>query len=205
MSKDGTLALIPTVAADQMRLMWSMRPEVATKVSVMSNDELVVVANKLLGRKLGCVTACSRKVVLDLPWKIADLAHVGRVLLMGNAAHTIYPAAAQGFNLGMQDIAILLYEYTQQIDKTEIVKWFADYVVTAKPLQQKRISFVRMQHCFGKYTIGQSFMAKALGFMDLLRPISNAVAASYMGTDVDGKYLDVLRMEFKRRKILDAV
>jgi 2-octaprenyl-6-methoxyphenol hydroxylase len=205
MSKDGTLALIPTVEPDKTRLMWSMRPDIATKVSAMSNDELVIAANKLLGRKLGCLTACSRKVVLDLPWKIADRVHSGRVLLMGNAAHTIYPAAAQGFNLGMQDISILLYQYMQQSDKTDIVKWFADYVEAAKPLQQKRIAFVRMQHCFGKYTIGQSIMAKALGFMDLLRPVSNAVAATYMGADVDGKYLDVLRMEVQRRKILDAV
>ncbi len=48
-------------------------------------------------------------------------------------------------------------------------------------------------------------MAKALGFMDLVRPISNTVAASYMAADVDGKYLDGLRMELAARKLVDVV
>ena len=204
MSRAGTLALIPTVDSEKTRLMWSMSQETAEKVKAKSDLEMIAWANKLLGRKLGCIESCSRKVFLDLPWKIAQRAQAGRVLLMGNAAHTIYPAAAQGFNLGMQDISILLYEYTQMRDKADVTAWFKNYLNLALPLQKKRIAFVKTQHCFNQYTIGQSIMAKALGVMDLIRPVSNTVAATYMGADVDGKYLDVIRMELMQRKVVDA-
>lgn len=203
MTREGTLALIPTTTPNTSRLMWSMQESVAADLQQCTPEQLVERANKLLGTQLGCIEACLRHVFLPLPWRIAREAQQQRVLLMGNAAHTIYPAAAQGFNLGLQDIAILLYSLEQQ--RSDVKAWFAAYLADAKKLQHKRISFVKTQHCFNKYTLTQSIMAKTLGLMDILRPVSNTVAASYMGTDIDAKYLDTVQMMLAARKVADAV
>ena len=46
---------------------------------------------------------------------LAERQAVGRVVLMGNAAHTIHPVAGQGFNLCMRDAHVLLrYVQAQQ-------------------------------------------------------------------------------------------
>ena len=44
---------------------------------------------------------------------------VGRVILMGNAAHTIHPVAGQGFNLCMRDADVLMRYITTQIAQSD--------------------------------------------------------------------------------------
>ena len=205
MTQQGTLALIPTDIDKKYRLMWSMSKEQAAELKELDTTLLVARVNKMLGRKFGCIDTCTRKVFLDLPWRLAQQQYKNNILLMGNAAHTIYPAAAQGFNLGMQDISILLYGLTKYPEQVSVKKWFSDYVSIAEPLQRKKINFVRVQHNFNKSKLGQSLMAKFLGFSDLLRPMSNALAASYMGTNIDGKYLDELRRYLAMRKLPDVI
>ena len=39
---------------------------------------------------------------------------MGRVVLMGNAAHTIHPVAGQGFNLCMRDAHVLVRYLKEQ-------------------------------------------------------------------------------------------
>ena len=50
------------------------------------------------------------------------LAHkqaVGRVILMGNAAHTIHPVAGQGFNLCLRDADVLLRYLVNQLSASD--------------------------------------------------------------------------------------
>ena len=50
------------------------------------------------------------------------LAHkqaVGRVILMGNAAHTIHPVAGQGFNLCLRDADVLVRYLVNQLTASD--------------------------------------------------------------------------------------
>jgi 2-octaprenyl-6-methoxyphenol hydroxylase len=205
MSADGTLALIPTVGHNIYRLMWSMPERVAVQVKALDSDQMVCWANRLLGRRYGVIKSCSRHIFLELPWKIACSSYKERVLLLGNAAHTIYPAAAQGFNLGMQDISILFYLLITSDDEQDIAGCFAEYAAVASKLQRKRIAFVKTQHMFNQFSISQSLMAKMLVALDVVRPASNLIASAYMGTDIDAKYLDTLSQHLLQRQIVDVI
>ena len=50
---------------------------------------------------------------------LAEKQAVGRVILMGNAAHTIHPVAGQGFNLCMRDADVLVRYIIEQIAKSD--------------------------------------------------------------------------------------
>lgn len=50
---------------------------------------------------------------------LAEKQAVGRVILMGNAAHTIHPVAGQGFNLCMRDADVLMRYILEQITKSD--------------------------------------------------------------------------------------
>ena len=44
---------------------------------------------------------------------------MGRVVLMGNAAHTIHPVAGQGFNLCLRDADVLVRFLTQHLTQSD--------------------------------------------------------------------------------------
>ena len=50
---------------------------------------------------------------------LAEKQAIGRVVLMGNAAHTIHPVAGQGFNLCMRDAYVLVRSLTEQLSKSD--------------------------------------------------------------------------------------
>ncbi|VAW46344.1 2-polyprenyl-6-methoxyphenol hydroxylase, partial [hydrothermal vent metagenome] len=66
----------------------------------------------------------------------------GRALLMGNASHTQHPVAAQGLNLGIQDIEVFLNEaqkITQDSGVTDIGQplFLAKYAELRQPAHEK--------------------------------------------------------------------
>jgi 2-octaprenyl-6-methoxyphenol hydroxylase len=56
---------------------------------------------------LGSLKRCGRRTLYPLRRVVPDRDRAGRVLLLGNAAHAIHPVGAQGFNLGLRDVAVL--------------------------------------------------------------------------------------------------
>ena len=59
------------------------------------------------GGRLSRPSHLRRDGVFPLQMIIADKIIQPSAVLLGNAAHTLYPIAAQGFNLGLQDVAAL--------------------------------------------------------------------------------------------------
>ncbi len=66
------------------------------------------------GDRAGKFEKTGRRFSFPLSQVLAEKQAVGRVVLMGNAAHTIHPVAGQGFNLCMRDAYVLLRYLTEQ-------------------------------------------------------------------------------------------
>lgn len=64
----------------------------------------------------------------------------GRVLLLGNAVHTVHPNAAQGYNLGLRDVAALARHLRAATD-TGAAEVLAAYVAERTPDQKRVIRF----------------------------------------------------------------
>ncbi|MFM5866798.1 FAD-dependent monooxygenase [Aeromonas caviae] len=85
-------------------LVWYDSPARIRALAAMSNEALAVEVRRHFPSRLGgfIVTA---KGSFPLVRRHANDYHAGRVVLLGDAAHTINPLAGQGVNLGFKDVA----------------------------------------------------------------------------------------------------
>ncbi|MCB1827725.1 MAG: FAD-dependent monooxygenase [Coxiellaceae bacterium] len=104
----GSLALLPLFDRQKMRLVWTMSSRLHEKISSWTEDSLLQEIVEAFGGRLKELKSIERDAVFPLQTIIAKQTVQPSMVLLGNAAHTIYPVAAQGFNLGLQDAAVLV-------------------------------------------------------------------------------------------------
>jgi ubiquinone biosynthesis UbiH/UbiF/VisC/COQ6 family hydroxylase len=85
-------------------LVWYDSPARIRALAAMSNEALAVEVRRHFPSRLGGFTVTG-KGSFPLVRRHANDYHAGRVVLLGDAAHTINPLAGQGVNLGFKDVA----------------------------------------------------------------------------------------------------
>ncbi len=85
-------------------LVWYDSPARIRALAAMSNEALAVEVRRHFPSRLGGFTVTT-KGSFPLVRRHANDYHAGRVVLLGDAAHTINPLAGQGVNLGFKDVA----------------------------------------------------------------------------------------------------
>jgi len=106
-TKKGTMAILPLFNRKQCRLVWTMEKALSEQVATWNDAKLLSEIGDCFGERLGGLKAVKREAVFPLKTVLAEEVVRPSMVLLGNAAHTIYPLAAQGFNLGLQDTAVL--------------------------------------------------------------------------------------------------
>lgn len=105
-TRNGPLALLP-MPAGVCGMVWSQPDERVESVMHLSDTEFLEQLQKAFSWKLGRFKRVGKRMAYPLKKVIPERLHQGRVLLVGNAAHSIHPVSAQGFNLGLRDAAVL--------------------------------------------------------------------------------------------------
>ncbi len=106
-TEKGTFALLPVFEKNNCRLIWSMPQEQFKQIQQWSDDQLRRQIESVFKSRLGATTSLARAQAYPLKMLFVEQqVQPGRVLL-GNSAHTLYPIAAQGFNLALRDVAAL--------------------------------------------------------------------------------------------------
>src|SRR5690606_11956824 len=103
---DGALALLP-VAQQRAAFVWILPGADAAAVASLPDDELLLRLQAAFGWRLGRLAKVGRRAVYPLALTRARRLYAPRAVLVGNAAHGLHPVAAQGFNLGLRDVAAL--------------------------------------------------------------------------------------------------
>ncbi|MBO0406123.1 FAD-dependent monooxygenase [Aeromonas hydrophila] len=85
-------------------LVWYDSPARIRALAAMSNEGLAAEVRRHFPSRLGGF-AVTAKGSFPLVRRHANDYHAGRVVLLGDAAHTINPLAGQGVNLGFKDVA----------------------------------------------------------------------------------------------------
>ena len=102
----GPIALLP-VSDDRAAFVWTLSPTRADDVMQLSDDEFTDKLQEAFGQRLGQFSRVGKRAAYSLALTKASRLVAERCVLIGNAAHGLHPVAAQGFNLGLRDVAAL--------------------------------------------------------------------------------------------------
>jgi 2-octaprenyl-6-methoxyphenol hydroxylase len=100
---EGPFALLPLPAGD-CGLIWTVRSDDAERVLGLDDAAFLAEARERFGSRLGRFRRVGRRQPWPLRLTRAAALAAPRTLLVGNAAQTIHPIGAQGFNLGLRDV-----------------------------------------------------------------------------------------------------
>ena len=102
----GPLAMLP-MPGGRYSVVWTCRPTETTGLLSLTDADFVARLQARFGWRLGRLSAPSRRQAHPLKLKLVRETIHERLVLIGNAAHTLHPVAGQGFNLGLRDVAAL--------------------------------------------------------------------------------------------------
>lgn len=112
----GPLALLPLPGEYRRSVVWPVKKGTEHEWLGAENDQHFLDAlQKTYGDRAGKFEKTGQRFSYPLSQVLAEKQAVGRVVLMGNAAHTIHPVAGQGFNLCLRDAHVLLRFLTEQL------------------------------------------------------------------------------------------
>jgi ubiquinone biosynthesis UbiH/UbiF/VisC/COQ6 family hydroxylase len=124
-SERGVLAYLP-LPENQISIVWATR-EYKNLISLSDNafaDEVTLAS----GAKLGKLELLTKPTAFPLRLYMLKKIYANKIVLIGDAAHTIHPLAGQGVNLGFADakiLAHLLASYkSYQVGDTAILREF---------------------------------------------------------------------------------
>jgi len=100
----GPIAMIPK-PDNRCGLIWTVPAEAAPEMLAWSDREFLAELQEGFGLRLGTLLEIGRRNGHALTRVMSDALTAPRVIFAGNAAQTLHPIAAQGFNLGLRDVA----------------------------------------------------------------------------------------------------
>ncbi|WP_223787907.1 FAD-dependent monooxygenase [Marinicella meishanensis] len=107
----GPVGLLP-MNGSLFSMVWSL-PEAQVEQWLSATDERFINALQVhINRDFGRIQLHSERQAFPLIQSYADRYHQDRVVLVGDAAHTIHPLAGQGVNLGFGDAVVLAEKLT---------------------------------------------------------------------------------------------
>jgi 2-octaprenyl-6-methoxyphenol hydroxylase len=105
----GPLAFLP-MSAGRCAVVWSLPPDRVEPLLALDDTQFLAALQERFGMRLGRLLRVGRRAAYPLAYTEVREQVRPRLVLIGNAAHTVHPVAGQGFNLGLRDVAVLAEE-----------------------------------------------------------------------------------------------
>lgn len=102
----GVLALLP-FGNKKLKCVWTVDNIYLTELSECSDHEFLQTIQSAIGFRLGKLISVEPRKTFPIRQICAQKITGDSCVLVGNAANTLHPVAAQGFNLGLRDIDCL--------------------------------------------------------------------------------------------------
>ena len=105
-TKSGPLALLPA-GPDYSAVVWTVAADKVETVRQWDDETFRTELQAAFGERLGRFLRVAKRQVHPLALTRVREHARERLVVIGNAAHTVHPVAGQGFNLGLRDVASL--------------------------------------------------------------------------------------------------
>ena len=106
-TRQGPLALLP-VADGRAGFVWTVSADDADRVMELDDEAFLAELQREFGYRLGTFSRVGKRRSYPLILSKALRLTATRSVLIGNSAHGLHPVSAQGFNLGMRDVAAIV-------------------------------------------------------------------------------------------------
>ena len=181
----GILAMLPLSDQRSVSILSVDRGRASELLNLPDHDYLAHL-QQLFGYRLGRLQAISKRQTHPLTMQVAQSVVADRVVLLGNAAQSLNPVAAQGFNLGLRDcaaLATLLKRNLRDVGASEVLRDYQD----ARKVDVTRIRRLSdgLAHVFNS-SLAPLAMARGAGLlaMDCLPMVKSEFANLAMGNNV---------------------
>ncbi|HET6912665.1 MAG TPA: 2-octaprenyl-6-methoxyphenyl hydroxylase [Rhodanobacteraceae bacterium] len=138
-SDGGPVALLP-LGGRRCGLVLTVASEQAEGVLAMGDDEFAALAQRRFGWKLGRLARPGKRQAHHARRVLAQSLVAPRAVVIGNAAQTVHPIGAQGFNLGLRD-ALTLAELIANADDPGNDELLRDYAARRAPDRDGVLAF----------------------------------------------------------------
>ncbi|MEO6927039.1 MAG: 2-octaprenyl-6-methoxyphenyl hydroxylase [Rhodanobacter sp.] len=177
----GPVALLP-LAEGRCGLVLTVPADVADAVAALDDDDFIALAQRRFGWQLGRLSRPGKRHPYAIHRVAATQIIAPRAVLVGNAAQTVHPIGAQGFNLGLRD-ALTLAELVSASADPGDAGMLAAYAARRTP---DREGTMLMSHGLVQLAcLRQPLLAPlrslALLAFDRLPPLQRALARRGMG------------------------
>ncbi|NMM42701.1 FAD-dependent monooxygenase [Pseudoalteromonas arctica] len=179
----GPLAFLPLPDANTHSIVWSTSPEHSQTLLAMDNSDFNKAVMAALDGQCGLCEVQSARTAFPLKMRYAQKWVEGKVVLIGDAAHTIHPLAGLGMNLGLKDAAYLIELLSQPQKEFASSRTLRDYERTRKLDAQKHIAMMQgLKELFeGVHPFKKLIRGVGLSMVDNLGPIKNLFAKQAIG------------------------
>jgi 2-octaprenyl-6-methoxyphenol hydroxylase len=138
-SDEGPVALLP-LSGRRCGLVLTVSSDRAEGVLALGDDAFATSAQRRFGWKLGRLTRPGKRQAHQACRVLAQSLIAPRAVVVGNAAQTVHPIGAQGFNLGLRD-ALTLAELITQADDPGAPELLREYATRRKEDREGVLAF----------------------------------------------------------------
>lgn len=107
---EGAIAMLPLVG-NRVATIWSAGAKLIDDLQRLTEEEFLGLLQKQFGFRLGKLKRVHQRFVFPLHAIWVENSIQDNVILIGNAAHTLHPIAAQGLNLALYEVAYLAEQF----------------------------------------------------------------------------------------------
>lgn len=179
----GPLAFLPLPDKHTHSIVWSTSPVHCEQLLALDDTEFNKALLAALDGQCGLCEVQSERMAFPLKMRYAQQWVSGKVVLMGDAAHTIHPLAGLGMNLGLKDAAYLIELLTNEQGEFASTRTLRDYERTRKLDAQKHIAMMQgLKELFaGANPLKKLVRGVGLSLVDNLGPIKHLFAKEAIG------------------------
>ncbi len=180
-SDEGPVALLP-LSGKRCGLVLTIESGQADEVLALNDADFIALAQRHFGWKLGRLSRPGKRHAHRARRVLAQSLIAPRAVLIGNAAQTVHPIGAQGFNLGLRD-ALTLAELIAEADDPAAPGLLREYAARRRPDREGVLAFSHgliALTCLPQPALAP-LRSLALLTFDSMPPLKRALARRGMG------------------------
>ncbi|MGQ4276906.1 FAD-dependent oxidoreductase [Pseudidiomarina sp. E22-M8] len=175
----GPVAWLPLADPHQVSLVWSADMDYAQQLQQLDDSEFIKQLQAVSDQCLGQFELASARAYFPLRMQYAQRWLQQRLILIGDAAHSIHPLAGQGANLGFGDVHDLLAVTANEFGRADLRHWERQRKVATVQMIATMESFKRG---FGNaWPLAKLLRGVGLRLADRVAPLKRALIKSALG------------------------